>query len=169
MKHSKTLKLAILPAAILLLAACGETDIESSVYNNPQECSENMDAAICNEAFKEAQIANATEAPKYSTVKQCEIEHGVGKCEQNAQSGGSFFMPMMMGYLMSSAFRGGAGGNNSKALYSRAGSSNLSTAGGTSVSGTGKTKVSPSAFKSTPATVNRSGFGQSAKAKSTGG
>ena len=46
------------------------------------------------------------EAPRFTKKEQCEAEFGAGNCEtrQAGAGTGSFFMPMMMGYMMGNAF-----------------------------------------------------------------
>lgn len=48
----------------------------------------------------------AAKAPRYSRKEECEAEFGAGNCEMRQSGGtGSFFMPMMMGYMLGGAFR----------------------------------------------------------------
>ena len=44
--------------------------------------------------------------PRYSRKEECEAEFGAGNCEtRETDGGGSFFVPMMMGYMLGNAFR----------------------------------------------------------------
>jgi uncharacterized protein YgiB involved in biofilm formation len=59
-------------------------------------------------------------APKYTSQQDCEADFGAEQCEASAQhqtqSGGSIFMPLMMGYMMGSML-GGRSGVASQPLY----------------------------------------------------
>ena len=119
---------------------------------------------------KEAQDQHAAVAPKYASQADCQADFGAGKCEQTpyrTSSGGSVFMPLMMGYMMGSMI-GGRRSMMSQPLYRSSQSPNsFRTAENRNVgSKTGLTKVASSAtnrptFKSS--TRSRGGFGSSGR------
>ena len=104
----------MVPVATLLLAGCGEESQQALVFSDPSECSAAgiNDTAQCNADYAAAQALHPQVAPKYIDKAECETDFGAGQCEtapQQTASGGSVFMPMMMGYMMGQMMnRGGA-------------------------------------------------------------
>ncbi|WOX06268.1 DUF1190 domain-containing protein [Microbulbifer pacificus] len=114
MKRSKKAALVLtVPVATLLIAGC-EKEVQGMVYSNPDECSAGgwNSTEQCEADFAAAKALHPQVAPKYVNKQECEADFGEGKCEtapQQTASGGSFFMPMMMGYLAGQMMnRGGA-------------------------------------------------------------
>lgn len=113
MKRSKKAALVLtVPVATLLIAGC-EKEVQGMVYSNPEECSAGgWNTEQCEAEYAEAKALHPQVAPKYVNKEECEADFGEGKCEtapQQTASGGSFFMPMMMGYLAGQMMnRGGA-------------------------------------------------------------
>ena len=115
MKRSKKAALVLMvPVATLLLAGCGEEREQAMVFTDPSECSAAglNSAAQCEADYVAAQNLHPQVAPKYLNKEECETDFGAGQCEtapQQTSSGGSVFMPMMMGYLAGQMMsRGGA-------------------------------------------------------------
>jgi uncharacterized protein YgiB involved in biofilm formation len=113
--HSATL-IRLLPAASLLVAACSPVNRQEQgvVYQDAKECSQmNPDASEqCQADYQDAVAAHPTTAPKYTSREECETDFGAERCEaapeRHAQ--GSFFMPMMMGYMAGQMFNRPMGG-----------------------------------------------------------
>ena len=106
----------LLAGAAASLAGCDEHDMtkDATLYSDPAACSKELDASACDQGFAAAKEEHAKAAPKYTTQADCEAA-GFQRCEvtavRNAEGGSSsFFMPMMMGYMMSRAFSGGGYG-----------------------------------------------------------
>lgn len=156
----------------IALSACEEPKVDAAVYDSVEQCIKDpsVPRGECEQSYKEARTQHAAVAPKYSSESDCQAEFGVGKCEQapyRTSSGGSVFMPLMMGYMMGS-YIGGRRTMMSQPLYRSAGSSKtFRTADNRNVgSTTGRTRVASSAtrrpsFKSS--TLSRGGFGASGR------
>lgn len=105
-KKSRTVRLVLLGGAGIALAGCDQSPpADARFFANADECARVLDRQTCETAFAESKAEFAAEAPKFSRKEECEAQFGAGNCEQ-AQSGiGSFFLPMMMGYMLGNAFR----------------------------------------------------------------
>ena len=115
MKRSKKAALVLMvPVATLMFAGCGENREQAMVFSDPSECSAAAlnSAAQCEADYAAAQALHPQVAPKYLNKQECEADFGAGQCEtapQQTTSGGSVFMPMMMGFLAGQMMnRGGA-------------------------------------------------------------
>lgn len=202
MKRSRKAALILMvPATSLLLASCGEEPQEALVFTNPTECSQSLlvNADACASEYESAKALHPQVAPKYASAAECEADFGAEQCEQapyRTSSGGSVFMPMMMGYMMGrmlspggamgggmgsgTAATGGQAAPNTGAaqarsnlatqpLYkSRDDRTNFRTASNTPVaSAPGATRVKPSQVRPQAGQlVRRGGFGQQAAARS---
>ena len=113
MKRSKKAALVLMvPAATLMLASCGEEREQAVVFSNPTECAQSalVSSEQCQADFAAAQALHPQVAPKYLNKQECEVDFGVDNCEtapQQTSSGGSVFMPMMMGFLAGQMMGGG--------------------------------------------------------------
>lgn len=193
MKRSKKAALVLMvPATTFLLAGCVEEPEQAMVYNSPSDCSAGgfNSTEACIADYETAQAMHPQVAPKYLSQAECEIDFGAEQCEkapQQTTSGGSVFMPMMMGYMMGSMLNRsqGAGGQNfqqtssggksnipTQPLYkSRDDRGTFRTATNKSVAkGTGLVSVKPSQLKPQAGQlVRRGGFGQQAARRSSFG
>ena len=173
MKRWNSVSVAMLTGVSLIaLSACEEPRVDASVYESLQQCIDDSGVSReqCEQNYSEARGQHAAVAPKYFSQADCQADFGVGRCEQapyRTSSGGSVFMPLMMGYMMGS-FIGGRRSMMSQPLYRSAQKPNVfRTADNRNVgSKTGRTQVAKSAtsrpsFKSS--TLRRGGFGASAR------
>lgn len=156
----------------IALSACEEPMVEAAVFDSVEQCIKDpgVPRGECEKNYKDARTQHAAVAPKYSSESDCQADFGVGKCEQapyRTSSGGSVFMPLMMGYMMGS-FIGGRRTMMSQPLYRSADNpKSFRTADNRNVgSTTGRTRVASSAtrrpsFKSS--TLSRGGFGASGR------
>jgi len=173
MKKSRTIKLALLGSASMALAACGDDGPpdDSRFFAEAKECVAIYGDAPCADAALTAEKAHLTQAPKFARQEQCEAEFGAGNCEtRQAASGGSFFMPLLMGYMMGNmlggnrfsqpVYRGRDGGavmNNGGRLY------NVGNFGGATAAGR------TASFRPAQASpISRGGFGGSSAAFNSG-
>ena len=174
-RSRKAALIFMVPAATLVLQGCGaEKAVEAQVFNTPDECAAFYNPpAQCQAAFAEAQALHPQVAPKYANKQECEADFGPGQCEtapqQHAQ--GSFFMPMMMGFLAGQMLNRGGQAAPQKSvptqpLYkSRDDQSTYRTAGNQPVARqSGVTSVLPSQMQPKAGTVvRRGGFGAQAQ------
>jgi uncharacterized protein YgiB involved in biofilm formation len=173
MKSWSSVSVALLMSTSLIaLTACDEAKVDASIYENVDQCKRAPGTTPdqCEASFKEASSQHAAVAPKYAAEADCQADFGVGKCEAapyRTSSGGSVFMPLMMGYMMGSML-GGRSSMMSQPLYKSAQSpNNFRTAENRNVGAkTGQTQVARSTtnrptFKNS--TRSRGGFGSSAR------
>ncbi len=182
MKRSKSLKLALMSASVLTVAACDNPE-EVAIFESLEQCinQAGFEREYCEASMQTAQKEHIRVAPKYVTVEDCEADFGAEKCEtapQTTQNGGSVFMPLMMGYMMGSMLA-----NNSRVatqpLYrSKDNPANFRTGDNRKVAGkTGISKVPASVTKPASTktrTIRRNGFGATAsrsagRTRSSGG
>lgn len=113
--------LAMAISAVLMLSGCEKSDETVSMYQNADECSRSNPSMSeqCTTAFNSALKEAAKTAPKYATREDCVAEFGETQCTQapvpaqagmaaGSQSSGSFWMPLMAGYMMG-RMMGGSG------------------------------------------------------------
>jgi len=106
------LALGTIAAGGLSLTACGDTPAQDAAYTSPAQCIEaGVNADICSAEYQQAMQAHLKNAPKFDGQAACEAEYGAGRCMETSAAAtgtqgsgsGSFFMPFMTGYLISSA------------------------------------------------------------------
>lgn len=147
-------------AMAISLSACEDNRPDAAMFSSAEQCMDNRPEgasdwnAQCTAAFEKAELEHAKLAPRYDSVEVCEQQHGVGRCDSAASgdSGGSFFMPFMMGYMMSNFMSGSSSQSvtSGRPVYSSAKSSSYYTSDGKKMGSVfgGKTfKVSQSATK----------------------
>ncbi|WHS99389.1 MAG: hypothetical protein LZT29_02390 [Pantoea stewartii] len=114
---------AIAVSAVFMLAGCEQNDETVTLYQNADDCSKANpgQSEQCTTAFNNAKKEAERTAPKYATREDCVAEFGENQCQQapaqagtgstnaEAQQSGSFWMPLMAGYMMGRMMGGGAG------------------------------------------------------------
>ena len=104
MKKSQSIRLVLLSTASVALGSCGDNGAlpqDARFYPTEQACTADLGAATCADAKATADQALVAEAPRFTQRQECEAEFGVGNCEtRQTAAGGSFFMPLMMGYMV---------------------------------------------------------------------
>lgn len=123
MRKSRTVSTLILAGAAVALAGCDAGTEEAKLYSSVDTCKTEMAAEQCEQEWKAAQEEHLRTAPQFADKAQCEQEFGAESCQQVEQktaegqatgsqatgsSAGSFFMPLMMGYMMGNMMSGGA-------------------------------------------------------------
>jgi uncharacterized protein YgiB involved in biofilm formation len=175
-----------------MLAGCEQSDESVSLYQNADDCSSANPGKSeqCTTAFNNAKKEAEKTAPKYATREDCVAEFGEGQCQQTpaqagvgttnnaeSQQSGSFWMPLMAGYMMGRMMGGGFGGQQQPLFTSRAPNS---PANGKFVDASGKSfgaatpgrtmnvpKTAMAPKPATTSTVTRGGFGDSVAKQAT--
>jgi len=162
-------------ATALTLVACDNSE-QVAIFENVQQCErqDGFDAKSCEDNMKLAQEEHVKVAPKYTSAADCEADFGAAQCEaapQQTSSGGSIFMPLMMGYMMGNMLSGRSNVATQPLYRSRDDAKNFRTGDNQKVSG--KTGISsvPSQVARAPSTktstIRRGGFGSSAMASTS--
>lgn len=88
-------------------AAVSSKKVDASSFASLDECKSSGDftADQCQTAYDEAQKASAENAPKFSDRESCEERYGVDQCVPRSQAngGGSFFTPLLTGFIIGQA------------------------------------------------------------------
>lgn len=169
MKKSRSIRLVLLGSASFALAACGDNGPpkDARFFSNIQDCSAVYDVSTCIDAQKQSEQAFLAEAPKFSRREECEAQFGAGNCEtrETAAGGGSFVMPMLMGYMLGNALGGSRfnqpvyrGPNNTAVMPNRG---RLYNIGNFAVVGRSTASFRPAAQITS---IQRGGFGSTAMA-----
>lgn len=130
MKKSRKLSLVLMGS--ILLSACGSKADEPQVFKDKAEC-------IASGKFNEDQCtkmeAEAKEqTPKFATREECVKQFGENACAQTNHNGGSFFMPMLMGFMAGKLLGGGGNMAPSQGLFPSPNGNQFQTAKGVPVS-----------------------------------
>ncbi len=185
-RHLTPVALAV--AAVFMLAGCEKSDETVSMYQNADDCSQANPgkSAECTASYNNALKEAERTAPKYASREDCVAEFGEGQCQQapaqagmagagenqaQAQSSGSFWMPLMAGYMMGRLMGGGAGfaqqplfssknpASPAYGKYTDASGKNYGAATPGRSMNVPKTAMAPK--PATTSTVTRGGFGES--------
>jgi uncharacterized protein YgiB involved in biofilm formation len=185
-RHLTPVALAV--TAVFMLAGCEQSDETVSLYQNADDCAKAnpSQSAQCTTAYNNAKKEAERTAPKYATREDCVAEFGENQCQQapaqagtnaEAQQSGSFWMPLMAGYMMGRMMGGGAGFAqqplfSSKTPNSPANGQFVDASGknyGAATSGrtmnVPKTAMAPK--PATTSTITRGGFGETVAKQNT--
>ncbi|QKJ88711.1 hypothetical protein PMPD1_3799 [Paramixta manurensis] len=179
-RHLTPVALAV--TTVFLLAGCEQSDETVSLYQNADDCTKANpgQSAQCTTAYNNALTEAGKTAPKYATREDCVAEFGENQCQQapaqagvgnaQAQQSGSFWMPLMAGYMMGRMMSGGAGFASQPLFTSR---NPASPANGKFVDASGRSYGNATSGRSvnvpktalapkpaTTSTVTRGGFGE---------
>ncbi|GAC21962.1 DUF1190 family protein [Paraglaciecola arctica] len=102
MRKSFSVKPLALGIAAIFLTACGD-DQDAAVFTSVDDCTNaNPEfAAKCKTAYEDAVKEAERTGPKYNSQSDCETEFGNNQCRVVQRDSGSFFMPLMAGYMLS--------------------------------------------------------------------
>jgi len=124
LKRSRTLQVTSLMAtASFSLAACGAPQVAAPppepalAYTSLTECKAANDISDteCDAGYANATAQAEQTAPRYATQSECEGAWGPDQCRPNG-SGGSFFTPLVTGFVIGQLLNGG-GYRGGGALY----------------------------------------------------
>ncbi|TKI04900.1 DUF1190 family protein [Martelella alba] len=114
---SRAAPVALAVGAVFALAGCEKSDENVTLYQNSDDCSRANPsmAEQCATAYRNAQQEAEKTAPKYRSRADCVADFGEDQCTRApAQAGmaaesssGSFWMPLMAGYMMGRLMNGG--------------------------------------------------------------
>ncbi|MBT3536595.1 MAG: DUF1190 domain-containing protein [Rhodospirillaceae bacterium] len=162
----------LMGVSAIALSACEEQTVDTAIFDSLQQCinEPGMLREDCEKSQAEARSQHTAVAPKYTSVQDCQADFGAGRCEQapyRSSTGGSIFMPLMMGYMMGSMLNGRRMGGSQPLYRSASDPKSYRTADNRSAGAkTGRTQVARSAA-SRPSvktsTIRRGGFGSSGR------
>jgi uncharacterized protein YgiB involved in biofilm formation len=174
MKRSRTIALTSLMAGTgFSLSACDMADtgkqVDAVSYASVAECraAGKIPAAQCETAYAQAEKANAEVAPRFGDRQTCEEQYGVAQCVP--RNNGSFFTPLLTGFIIGQALNGG--GYRGAPMYRDRNGDYFGGAGGRVSRDyvTGRTQVGSEAFnpaaraparvQSRSSVISRGGFG----------
>lgn len=150
-------------------------EVDAKTFASLDDCkkSGDMTAEQCQTAYDQAQKDSAANAPKFGDQQSCEERYGVDQCvPRNNNSGGSFFTPLLTGFIVGQALNNMGGGYYGAPMY-RDRSGTYYGGGGYPLSRdyvTGRTKVrtdsfnapemhAPTRVQSRSSVISRGGFG----------
>jgi uncharacterized protein YgiB involved in biofilm formation len=172
-KH-RALKPLALAVSSVLLASCSTNQEEVYVVETPEDCTyrTSMSYEQCEVAYKKALAEAERTGPRYDSAADCAAEFGNEQCHQS--SSGSFFMPFMAGWMVSSMMNNSSRQSMFNPVYKRQADrgNSFTTATGRPVNSTALGKfTAPSDAVRKPAptankTLRRGGFGAMAASKS---
>ncbi|MES2725076.1 MAG: DUF1190 domain-containing protein [Pseudomonadota bacterium] len=99
-------------------ASSGRT-VEASSFTSLADCtaSGSFTAEQCSTALAQAQKDSAENAPKFGDQQSCEERYGVDQCvPRSSQGGGSFFTPLLTGFIIGQAMNN-LGGYRGAPMY----------------------------------------------------
>ncbi|WP_034475303.1 DUF1190 family protein [Aestuariibacter salexigens] len=178
MRKAFALKPISAGVAAVVLSGCGDRQ-EAFIYSSVDECvNDNPEYATqCQSAYQQALEEARRTGPKYNSEYDCEYEFGANQCRVQDVGGGSFWMPMMAGFMIGNLV-------SNRSYYYQPMYTSYSRysplryrwmmADGRDYGDlrTRKVRVREDAFKPKPAvnrTIKRGGFGSSVRAKSSWG
>lgn len=95
--------------ASIFLAACGGSREQAVIYNTVDDCVEDNpeQSQACQLAYQQALEEAERTGPKYASQRMCEDEFGRNQCYYADTQSGSFFMPLMAGYMLGNLMSSG--------------------------------------------------------------
>lgn len=180
MRKGFNVKPLALGVASVILSGCGGEKEDATIYTSLEDCKQDFPDAVerCEAAYQTAVDEAMRTSPRFSSEYDCEHEFGPNQCQYVNNSSGSFFMPFMAGYMVSSLLSPSR--YYSQPLYTSYSynspfRSRWITADGYVFDGDirkRKYRVNKDVYKPKPTvnrTMKRGGFGSSVRAKSSWG
>ncbi|MDI1363581.1 MAG: DUF1190 domain-containing protein [bacterium] len=94
--------------------------VEARTFVSLDECKASGDftAQQCETTLAQAQKDSAQNAPKFNDQQSCEERYGVDQCvPRSSQGGGSFFTPLLTGFIIGQALNNMGGGYRGAPMY----------------------------------------------------
>lgn len=150
-------------------AATSGRQVEAQQFSTVAQCeATGMSKEQCETAYKQALADNEANAPRFNDRQSCEERYGVEQCVP--RNNGSFFTPLLTGFIIGQALNGGFGG---RGYYrDRYGADTLTGGGrlgrdyvtgrtrvGSDAFGPPATRQAPARVQSRSGVVSRGGFG----------
>lgn len=109
MRKAFAAKPLALGIASIFLTACGGNRDQAAIYNNVDDCIQDNpeQSQACQAAYREALTEAERTGPKYANQRLCEDEFGRNQCYQAQTGSGSFFMPLMAGFMLGNMMSSG--------------------------------------------------------------
>jgi uncharacterized protein YgiB involved in biofilm formation len=117
--RSSTVRTALVGASAFALTACGDNGEDLTYFETVEQCRSAALAATfepedCDAAFAQVLEKHEVLAPRYESRELCQEQHGEEACVTGEEAGattaetgqGSFFMPLLAGYMMGSMLSG---------------------------------------------------------------
>ena len=125
MKRSSSIVLTgLIAGSGISLTACdgdvGGKPVDAQSYTSVAECRSAgaIPAVQCDAAFEQAKTDAAKTAPRFEDKQTCEEQFGAAQCEpRNNGSGGSFFTPLLTGFIVGQALSNMGGGYHGAPMY----------------------------------------------------
>ena len=176
MKRSKSVVLtSVIAGASISVTACdvapdNGTPVQAQSYASVAECkaSGTIPAATCDQAYLEAAKADTQNAQRFDDRQTCEEQYGVAQCVP--RNNGSFFTPLLTGFIVGQMLNGGGGYRGAPMYRDRGG--NYYGGAGQQISRNyvnGRTTIGSNAFDSSAraptrvqsrsSVISRGGFG----------
>lgn len=107
MRRSAYVGFSVLTLSAATLAGCDEPQRvpgakDAHVYQSLADCQREQSAEVCKIAYEQSAKDQAN-APRFNDRARCEAEWGPGHCGESHQGGGSFFVPLIAGFMLSNA------------------------------------------------------------------
>lgn len=104
MRKAFSVKPIALGVASVMLSACGSEREDAKIYTSLDDCKQDFPDAIerCEAAYQTAVDEAMRTSPRFKSEYDCEYEFGPNQCQYVNNNSGSFFMPFMAGYMVSS-------------------------------------------------------------------
>lgn len=99
-------------------AAAGKA-VEARTFTSLDECKASGDftAQQCETTLAQAQKDSAENAPKFNDQQSCEERYGVDQCVPRSGQNGSFFTPLLTGFIIGQALNNMGGGYRGAPMY----------------------------------------------------
>jgi uncharacterized protein YgiB involved in biofilm formation len=167
MKRSRVVRLVLMGAAPVALAACAGPSVPAQVYRDADDCARTSGTSLatCRQHYQAALATSRSEAPRYANRRDCVIDFGEAKCEREPRAG--YYSPLMGGFLYASGDREGA---TARPVYKGRSGEYATAAGLYAGVGSGAVRVHPQALlPQQGVTLNRAGFGHVSSARASRG